>query len=122
MITRDPVDMMLQIASRFMDQAAELDERTQHAIDADALQGDIIALRNLADTSRLRALAACQACAPYVRPRLQAIEVAPASESTVSKFERAVTAMSEDQVLDHLRAIANGASALELIEVGDDDA
>jgi hypothetical protein len=72
--------------------------------------------------ARLRALSAFQACAPYVRPRLQAIEVAPASQSTVSRFERAISAMSEDQVLDHLRAIASGARALELIEVGDDEA
>jgi hypothetical protein len=47
--------MMLDIADRFMCQARELDDRTTDAIDADASQGDIIALRNLADTSRLRA-------------------------------------------------------------------
>jgi hypothetical protein len=118
----DPVDAMLAIGERFMRQAQELDDRTQDAIGADASQGDIIALRNLADVSRLRALSAFQAASPFVRPRLQAIEVAPASESTVSRFERAIEAMSEDEVIDHLKAIANGAKALELIGGPDDEA
>jgi len=116
----DPVEAMLSIGERFLRQAQELDDRTAAAIEADAAQADIIALRNLADVSRLRALSAFQACAPFVRPRLTAVEVAPASEPMVSRFERAVSVMSEEQVLDHLRAIANGGKALELIEVADD--
>ena len=119
---RDPVAMMLDIADRFMSQATELDARVAAAIEASASHGDIVALMNLAATDRLRALSAAQAAAPFVRPRLAAVEVAPASESTVARFERAVSAMSEDQVVEHLRRIANGAKALELIEVGNDDA
>ena len=116
-----PVEAMLSIGERFMHQAQELDQRVQDAIDANASHGDIVALMNLAATDRLRALSAFQAAAPYVSPRLQAIEVAPASESTVSKFEQAVSAMTEDQVLEYLKRIAIGASALQLIEVGNDD-
>jgi len=112
----DPVDAMLSIGERFMRQAAELDLRTAAAIEADADQRDITALMNLAATDRLRALSAFQAAAPYVRPRLQAIELAPASESTVSRFERTISAMSEDQVLNHLKAIATGRSATSLID------
>jgi hypothetical protein len=118
----DPVEAMLSIGERFMRQAQELDDRTAAAIDADASPADIAKLMSLAATDRLRALSAFQAAAPYVSPRLAAVEVAPASQSTVARFEQAVSAMSEDQVLDHLRAIANGAKALELIEAGDDDA
>jgi hypothetical protein len=116
----DPVDAMLQIGARFLRQAEELDERTAAAIEANAAQHDITALMDLAATDRLRALSAFQACAPYCRPKLQAIELAPASQSTVSRFEQRISGMTEEQITGHLKAIANGASALALIESADD--
>jgi hypothetical protein len=113
--------MMLDIAERFMSQAQALDQRVQAAVDANASHGDIVALMNLATTDRLRALTACHPAAPFCSPKLRAIEIAPASESTVTRFERAITNMSEDEVANHLRAIATGASELQLIEAGDDN-
>lgn len=121
---RDPVGMMLAIADRFMAQAAELDQRVAAAVEAGASQNDITALMTLAATDRLRALTAAQAAAPYVSPRLQAIEVAPASPLTRSRLEARLANMSEDEVTNHLRAIAAGTLTLAAIEAdaGDDGA
>ena len=83
----DPVDCMLAIGERFLAQATELDARTAAAIEADASHRDIAALMNMAATDRLRALSAFSSAAPYVAPRLQAIELAPASPLTRSRFE-----------------------------------
>jgi hypothetical protein len=121
---RDPVGMMLAIADRFMAQAAELDQRVAAAIEAGASHGDIIALMTLAATARLRALTAVQAAAPYVSPRLQAIEIAPASPLTRSRLEARRADMTQDEVTAHLRAIAAGTLTLAAIEAdpGDDGA
>jgi hypothetical protein len=67
-------------------------------------------------TNRLRALSCYQAAAPYLAPKLAAIEVAPASTTTINKFERAITTMSEAQVIEHLEKISNGSSAIQLLE------
>jgi transposase len=92
---RDPVAMMLDIADRFMSQAPELDQRVAAAVDADASATDIAMLMNLAATDRLRALTACQAAAPFVSPKLTAIEVTPASMETRSRFDERLAGMSE---------------------------
>jgi hypothetical protein len=119
---RDPVAMMLAIAERFLTQAAELNRRVGAAIEAGASHSDLVCLMNLAATDRLRALSAAQAAAPFCSPKLQAIEVAPAAESTVSRFEARLAAMAEDDVLAHLRRIAAGAMTLEAIEAEATDA
>ena len=116
----DPVRMMLEIAWRFMDQAAELDARIEAAVEADASATDIMALMNLAATDRLRALSACQAAAPFCSPKLQAIEVAPASLPTVSRFETRIAEMSEHEVLEHVRRISDGTLTLEAFDVESD--
>jgi hypothetical protein len=118
----DAVDAMLSIGERFLAQAAELDARTEAAIEADASHADITRLMGLAATDRLRALSAFQAAAPYVSPRLQAIEVSPATPLTRSRFEERLERMSEDEVTAHLKAIAAGTLTIALIddEVTDD--
>jgi hypothetical protein len=113
---RDPVELMLEIAEKFLSQAVDYDGRVELAVEASASQGDIVALTNLADTSRLRALACAQAAAPFVRPRLQAIELAPATPVTRSRFDERIAAMSEDEVLRHLKAIAAGTATVALLE------
>jgi hypothetical protein len=116
---RDPVDMIQEIAEHFLAQAQEIDDRLADAIARDASSADIIALRNMAATDRLRALSACQAAAPFVRPRLQAIELAPASPLTQSRFEARLAAMSEEEVLDDLKRIAAGTLTLAAIDDAD---
>ena len=71
---------------------------------------------NLAATDRLRALTAAQAAAPFCSPKLQAIEVTPASPLTRSRFEESLERMSEDEVSAHLRAIAAGTLTIAAIE------
>src|SRR6202035_216774 len=104
------------IGERFLAQAQELDARTEAAIESDASHADISRLMSLAATDRLRALSAFQAAAPYVAPRLTAVELAPASPLTRSKFEERLEAMSEDEVTQHLKAIAAGTLTLELVD------
>ena len=111
--------MMLDIADRFMSQAAELDQRVSDAIEQNASHGDIVALMNLAATDRLRALTACQAAAPFVSPKLTAIEVTPASMETRSRFDERLAGMSEDEVTSHLRAIAAGTLTLQALDQED---
>jgi hypothetical protein len=122
----DPVNLMLQIAQRFMDQAAELDDRVAKAIDTDASHADIVSLMNLAATDRLRALSACQAAAPFCSPKLAAIEVAPATPLTRSRFEQRLADMSEEEVLEHVKLIAAGKLTLDIVDgdggEGDDEA
>lgn len=121
--TRDPVAMMLDIAAKFLSQAQELDLRAAAAIEQNATHGDIVALMNLAATDRLRALTAAQAAAPFCSPKLQAIEVSPATPLTQSRFEARLEAMSEDEVTSHLKAIAAGTLTLALVDdAGADDA
>ena len=120
-MTRDPVDMMLDIAERFLQQASELDQRVQAAIDADASHGDIVSLMNLAATDRLRALSAAQAAAPFVKPKLQAIEVSPVTPITRSKFEQRLQSMCEAEVLANLKRIAAGTLAIEVLASDEDD-
>jgi hypothetical protein len=117
----DPVTIMLDIAGRFLAQAAELDQRVQAAVDANAAHGDIISLMRLAAEDRLRALAAAQAAAPFCSPKLQAIEVAPASPLTRDKFEARLVEMPEEEVLDHLKRIATGTLTLAAIEADEDE-
>jgi hypothetical protein len=116
MSRRDPIAMMLDIAEHFMSQAAELDQRVTAAVEANASHGDIVALMNLAATDRLRALTAAQAAAPFCSPKLQAIEVSPAAADTQSRFEHRLTAMSEDDVLAHLRKIAAGTLTIDALD------
>jgi hypothetical protein len=112
----DPVSRMAELGEHFLAEAKALDERVANAINNDAAQGAIESLMNLSATNRLRALSCYQACAPYLAPKLQAIEIAPASVSTASKFERAITNMSEAQIVEHLQQIASGSSAIALLE------
>ena len=107
---------MAELGEHFLAEAKALDERVTAAINGDAAQAAIEALMNLSATNRLRALSCYQACAPYLSPKLAAIEVAPASVSTASKFERAITNMSEAQIVEHLEKIAGGSSAIALLE------
>jgi hypothetical protein len=111
---------MLDICSYLMSEARSLDERAQAAIDTEAGHDSIVSMLNLSAAHRMRALAAAQAAAPFCRPKLQAIEVSPATITTRSKFEERLARMSEDEVVEHLRAIANGATAC-LIEGDDED-
>jgi len=55
-----------------------------------------------------------------LRPKLAAVEVAPASQSTIDRFERRISTMDEQQVIEHLKQIAAGASALAVVESADD--
>lgn len=119
---RDPVALMLDIADRFMSQAADLDRRVAAAIGARAGHADIVALMNLAATDRLRALSAAQAAAPFCSPKLQAIEVSPAAPETQSRFDRRLATMTEDQVLTHLKAIAAGTATVEAFDLDMDEA
>lgn len=108
----DPVELMLRIASHFMDRASELDGRVEAAVEAGASAPDIKLLMDLAATDRLRALSAAQAAAPFVRPRLQAVEISPVSEPTRSRFDERLAKMSEDEVVDHLRRVAAGTATV----------
>ena len=117
---RDSVAMMLDIADRFMSQAAELDQRVSAAIEADASHGDIVALMNLAATDRLRALACCQSAAPFVSPKLQAVEISPISASTQSRFEARLAEMPEAEILRHLQGIADRTLRIEHLEADDE--
>jgi len=117
----DPVSKMLEIAEKFLSQATEFDARADGAVESNAAAGDITKLMDLAAVFRMRALTAFGQCAPYCRPRLQAIEVSPVSESTASRLEKRISGMSEDEISSHLRQIAAGGSALQLIEGAADD-
>jgi len=111
---------MLAIGERFLQQAQEFDERASAAVDANANAVDITKLLDLGAVYRLRVLSAYGACAPYCRPKLAAVEVAPASQSTIDRFERRISTMDEQQVIEHLKQIAAGASALAVVESADD--
>jgi hypothetical protein len=115
----DPVDAMLSICSHFLGQARELDRRAQDAIDADAGQVEIVSLLNLSATNRMRALAAAQAAAPFVRPRLQAVEISPVT-TTRDRFDQRLERMTEQEIEDQLRAIAAGQKVIEFVEDDDD--
>jgi hypothetical protein len=119
--TRDPIAMMLDIAAKFLSQAQELDLLAAAAIEQNATHGDIVTLMNLAATDRLRALTAAQAAAPFCSPKLQAIEVAPASPLTRSRFEERLERMTEDEVTAHLKAIAAGTLTLAVIDDAEAD-
>jgi hypothetical protein len=116
---RDPVATMMQIASKFMDQAEELDQLVEAAIRGKASQTDIVVLRNLASTDRLRALSACQAAAPFIAPKLSAVEFSPATAVTRDRFAERLEAMEEDEILAHLARIADGTLKLEHLEADD---
>ena len=117
----DPISRMIEIAEFFLYRAKELDLRVETAINSDASQSDIVSLMNLSAVDRMRALTAYGQCAPYCRPRLAAVEVAPASQSTIDRFEQRISRMSEEQITSHLKQIAAGGSALQLLESADDD-
>jgi hypothetical protein len=116
----DPVDVMLDICSHFVGQAEELDQRAQAAIDSDAGQVEIVSLLNLSATNRMRALAAAQAAAPFVRPRLQAVEISPVTTTTRDRFAQRLERMTEQEIEDQLRAIAAGQKVIEFVEDDDD--
>jgi len=114
-VTPDVITAMWSIAQRFLAQASEFDERLETAVELNASSADILALKSQADQDRLRALSALQALAPYVQPRLSAVEVSPVSRTTAQKFEARVSEMDEAAILEHLKLIADGAS-LEIVE------
>jgi len=114
-VTPDVVGAMWSIAQRFLAQAAQFDERLEVAVELNASSADILALKSQGNQDRLRALSALQALAPYVQPRLSAVEVSPASQSTAERFQQRVTEMDEQQILAHLKLIADGAT-VEIIE------
>ena len=116
MTRRNPVEMMLGIAAKFLASADEIDGKVQAAVAQNASQVDILALKNLAATDRLRALSACQAAAPYCSPRLQAVEISPVSQTTAARFEARIAGMSEDEVLEHIRRISDGSLTIEMID------
>ena len=116
MTRRNPVEMMLGIAAKFLASADEIDGKVQAAVAQNASQVDILALKNLAATDRLRALSACQAAAPYCSPRLQAVEISPVSQTTAARFEARIAEMSEDEVLEHIRRISDGSLTIEMID------
>src|SRR5215472_11517584 len=116
MTRRNPVEMMLGIAAKFLASADEIDGKVQAAVAQNAAQADILALKNLAATDRLRALSACQAAAPYCSPRLQAVEISPVSQTTAARFEARIAGMSEDEVLEHIRRISDGSLTIEMID------
>jgi hypothetical protein len=117
---RDPVGMMMAIADHFIERASGFDQRVEDAIAAGAAQRDIVALMGLADDARLKALSAANSAAPYIQPRLQAIELAPASASTQSRFDRQIEALSDAEIADALRQIEAGTSAIALLDVPED--
>jgi hypothetical protein len=118
---RDPLSIMLAISDHFIGQAETFDTKVHGAIDAGANPKDILALMGLADESRMKALAAAGQAAPYVRPRLQAIELAPASPATQSRFDQRIEHLSDDEIASALKQIASGKSALALLEAADAD-
>ena len=118
---RDPVALMLSIAQHFIERAVDFDEKAQAAISSGAGQKDIVALLALADDARLKALSAANSAAPYVQPRLQAVEFSPAGPATQSRFDRQIETLSDDEVADALRQIAGGTSALALLETASKD-
>jgi hypothetical protein len=119
--TTDPVDAILRIGDVFMQKAETLDHRAEDSIADGADRTDISALADLADAHRMRALACFQAAAPFRQPRLQAIEVKPPEPMTVERFRERVGHMSEDEILERIRKVERGATALKLIEADDPD-
>jgi hypothetical protein len=113
---RDPLDMVLGIATKFLDQAAELDGKVEAAIQAGAAPADIRLLLDLANSDRMRALAAAQAVLPFCHPRLGAIEVTPAPPVSKSSFEQRLETMSESEITAYLKGVANGTLAIAAIE------
>jgi hypothetical protein len=116
-----PVDLMLAIAAHFVQRAEAFDDQVEAAIEARADQKNIVSLMNIADDYRLKALAAARDAAPYVNPRLQAVEFSPASEATRSRFAVRVEDLTDDEVASALKAIASGGSALKLLEDATDE-
>jgi hypothetical protein len=114
--TTDPVNAMLLLGDRFMEQAERLDERVDYALSVDAKATDISILKPMADSDRMRALACYSAASPYRKPRLQAIECVPPAPSTVERFRERIADMSEDEIIDSIRKVEAGASAIALIE------
>src|SRR5689334_21070725 len=108
--------MMLDIADHFMAQAVAFDARVTAAVEADAAPADIARLMDLRATNRLRSLSACQAAAPFCRPKLQAVEFSPATPLTRSHFEERLERMTENEVTAHLRAIAAGTLTLAAVD------
>jgi hypothetical protein len=117
----DPIGLMLAIANHFISRAEDFDDKVEAAIEAGAGQKDIVALMGLADDARLKALNAASSAAPYVQPRLQAVEFSPAGPATQSRFDRQIETLSDDEVADALRQIAGGTSALALLETASKD-
>jgi hypothetical protein len=77
----DPIALMLGVARHFLERAEAFDQTIEAATAAGASQKDIVALMNISDDYRLKALAAARDAAPYTAPRLQAVEFSPASEA-----------------------------------------
>jgi hypothetical protein len=113
---RPPLLVMTMIAEHFLSEAENFDEKVELAVEAGADAFEIRTLLDLAATSRLRALTAAQAAAPYCSPRLSAVEVAPMTPETQSRFSDRLEAMSEDQIAGYLRQIARGILTIEHLE------
>src|SRR3954453_3140952 len=107
-MTRDPLAIMLQVAEHFILQAENFDCKVRSAVDAGADQRSILAIMDRADTSRLHALSAASAAAPYVQPKLSAVEIGPQSPLTQSRFAERIEALTDDEIVDALRQISAG--------------
>jgi hypothetical protein len=115
---RQPLVIMVAIAEHFLSQAEDYDERVDSAVEAGADEHELRTLLDLASVSRLRALTAATAAAPYCSPRLAAVEVAPMSVETQSRFQSRIDSMSEDEITGYLKAVTKGLLTIEHADAG----
>jgi hypothetical protein len=115
---RPPLLVMTLIAEHFLHQAEQFDVNADDAVEAGADAFEIKTLLDLAAAYRMRALTAATAAAPYCSPRLAAVEVAPMSPQTQSRFQSRIDSMSEDEVASYLRAVTAGLLTIEHVDAG----
>jgi hypothetical protein len=112
---RSPLEILQLVAEHFLSKAEELDDRVENAIKSDASHGDIVALMGLADEKRMKAANVATQAAPYVSPRLQAIEVAAASVTTRDRFSERAHHLSDAEALKLLTAVQAGEMTIDQV-------
>jgi hypothetical protein len=110
---RSPLEILQVIAEFFLASAEQLDERIKAAVAAKASSADITAMMSLADDKRLKAATVAEKAAPYTAPRLNSIEVTPASQSTRERFQEASKRLTDQEAQRYVDLVSSGVLSIE---------
>jgi hypothetical protein len=111
---RTPLEILQTVAEFFLASAEEIDQRVAAAFAAgEGSQVDVVAMMTIADERRLRAAQVAEKAAPFTSPRLNSIEVAPASQSTRERFQEASRRLSDQEAQRYLDLITSGVLSVE---------